>query len=196
MKIKLGDIAEIKTGVVLDRKKASKSEESKFYYSVVSLKSFNEYAIYNNHFADEFISNEQIKEDFQVKEGDILLRLREPNFAVFIDKKYENLIYSSLIVRIMLSDINFDSHFLAYFLNSKIVKKQLSQGAIVGTTIPMIKVTDVNEIKIPVINLDKQKKIVEYLKLAHKETELLKTVVVEKEKLNKQIFETLTSYGE
>ena len=157
MKIKLNDIAEIKTGLVLNRKKADMSKEQKLYYSVVSLKSFNVDAVYDNSFADEFISNEQIKEDYQVKQDDILLRLREPNFAVYIDKEYENLIYPSLMVRVKLQDSRFDPHFIAHYLNSNTVKKALS-SELSGTTIPMIKVADVNEIKIPLINLDKQKK--------------------------------------
>ena len=55
MKIKLNDIAEIKTGLVLNRKKADMSKDQKLYYSVVSLKSFNVDAVYDNTFADEFI---------------------------------------------------------------------------------------------------------------------------------------------
>lgn len=195
MKIKISDIAEVKTGLVLNRKKADMSKSSKFYYSVVSLKSFNEDAIYDDAFSDEFISNEQIKEDYQVKQGDILLRLREPNFAVYIDKEYENLIYPSLIVRVKLHDSRFDAHFLAHYLNSNTVKKALS-SELSGTTIPMIKVADVNEIEIPLLNLHKQKKIVEYLKLAHQENELLQNLIVQKQKYSKEIFETLALQGE
>lgn len=195
MKIKLNDIAEIKTGLVLNRKKADMSKDQKLYYSVVSLKSFNEDAIYDNTFADEFISNEQIKEDYQVKQGDILLRLREPNFAVYIDKEYENLIYPSLMVRVKIQDSRFDPHFIAHYLNSTIVRRALSTE-LSGTTIPMIKVADVNEIKIPLINLDKQKKIVEYLKLAHQENELLQNLIKQKQKYSKELFETLALQGE
>nr|HRM35799.1 restriction endonuclease subunit S [Aliarcobacter cryaerophilus] len=65
-----------------------------------------------------------------------------------------------------------------------------------GTTIPMINVANVNEIKIPLINLDKQKKIVEYLKLAHQENELLQNLINEKQKYSKEIFETLALQGE
>lgn len=204
MKINLSNIAEIKTGLVLNRKKADMSKEQKIYYSVVSLKSFNENAIYDNTFADEFISNEQIKEDYQVKQGDILLRLREPNFAVYIDKDYENLIYTSLMVCIKLQDSRFtketpygrfDPHFIAHYLNSTIVRRALSTE-LSGTTIPMIKVSDVAEIKIPLINLDKQKKIVEYLKLALKENELLQNLINQKQKYSKEIFETLALQGE
>lgn len=195
LEIKLNDISEIKTGLVLNRKKADMSKEQKLYYSVVSLKSFNEDAIYDNIFADEFISNEQIKEDYLVKQGDILLRLREPNFAVYIYKEYENLIYPSLMVRIKVQDSRFDPHFIAHYLNSTIVRRALSTE-LSGTTIPMIKVADVNEIKIPLINLDKQKKIVEYLKLAHQENELLQNLINEKQKYSKEIFETLALQGE
>lgn len=195
MKIKLNDIAEIKTGLVLNRKKADMSKDQKLYYSVVSLKSFNEDAVYENTFADEFISNEQIKEDYQVKQGDILLRLREPNFAVYIDKEYENLIYPSLMVRVKIQDNRFDPHFIAHYLNSTIVRRALSTE-LSGTTIPMIKVADVNEIKIPLTNLDKQKKIVEYLKLAHQENELLQNLINEKQKYSKELFETLALQGE
>ena len=125
MKIKLSEIAEIKTGLVLNRKKADMSKDNKLYYRVVSLKSFNEDAVYDNTFADEFISNEQIKEDYLVKQGDILLRLREPNFAVYIDKEYENLIYPSLMVRVKLQDSRFDPHFIAHYLNCTIVRRAL-----------------------------------------------------------------------
>jgi len=195
MKIKLSDIAEIKTGLVLNRKKADVSKPSKFYYSVVSLKSFNENAIYDNTFADEFISNEQIKEDYQVKKGDILLRLREPNFAVYIDKEHENLVYPSLIVRVKLQDSRFDPHFIAHYLNSTIVRRALSTE-LSGTTIPMINVANVNGIEIPLINIDKQKKIVEYLKLAHQENELLQNIIKQKQKYSKELFETLALQGE
>ncbi|MDN5061719.1 restriction endonuclease subunit S [Aliarcobacter butzleri] len=193
--ITLSKIANLRMGVVLNRKKADMSKEQKLYYSVVSLKSFNENAIYDNTFADEFISKEQIKEDYQVKQGDILLRLREPNFAVYIDKEYKNLIYPSLMVRVELQDSRFDANFIAHYLNSNIVKKALSTE-LSGTTIPMIKVTDVYEIKIPFINLDKQKKIVEYLKLAQQENELLQNLINQKQKYSKEIFETLALQGE
>lgn len=193
--ITLSKIANLRMGVVLNRKKADMSKEQKLYYSVVSLKSFNENAIYDNTFADEFISKEQIKEDYQVKQGDILLRLREPNFAVYIDKEYKNLIYPSLMVRVELQDSRFDANFIAHYLNSNTVKKALSTE-LSGTTIPMINVANVNEIKIPLINLDKQKKIVEYLKLAHQENELLQNLINEKQKYSKEIFETLALQGE
>ena len=188
--IKLNDIAKIKTGLVLSRKKAEAHTPSEYSYKIVSLKSFAENAIYDNSFADEFISNEQINEDYKVSLGDVLLRLREPNFAVYIDKEYDYLIYSSLMVRIRVKSGKFDPHFLAHYLNSSAVKKALAPD-VSGTAIAMISVASINNIKIPLVNLQTQNKIVKYLNLARQESEILQNLIAQKQRYHKSIFENL-----
>ena len=188
--IKISDISEIKTGLVLNRKKADKNVDEKFSYKVVSLKSFNENALFDGSFADEFISNEQISEEYKVSRGDILLRLREPNFAVYIDKEYGDLIYTSLMVRIRVKSDKFDPHFVAHYLNSSVVKKALAPD-ISGTAIAMISVASINNLKVPLINLQTQNKIVKYLNLVRQESEILQNLTAVKQKYHKSIFENL-----
>lgn len=188
--IKIGDISDIKTGLVLNRKKADKNVDEKFRYKVVSLKSFNESALFDDTFADEFISNEKISNEYKVSRGDVLLRLREPNFAVYIDKEYDDLIYSSLIVRIRVKSAKFDPHFVAHYLNSSAVKRALAPD-VSGTTIAMIGVASLNNIKIPAINLQTQNKIVKYLDLAREESKILQNLAAQKQKYHKSIFENL-----
>lgn len=188
--IKIGDISEIKTGLVLNRKKADKNIDEKFCYKVVSLKSFAENAIYDNSFADEFISNEQINDEYKVSLGDVLVRLREPNFAVYIDKEYNDLIYSSLMVRIRVKSDKFDPHFVAHYLNSSAVKRALAPD-VSGTAIAMIGVSSINNLKIPTLNLQTQSKIVKYLNLARQESEILQNLAAQKQKYHKSIFENL-----
>lgn len=188
--IKLNDIAEIKTGLVLSRKKAEAHTPSEYSYKIVSLKSFAENAIYDDAFADEFISSEQINEDYKVSRGDILLRLREPNFAVYIDKEYSDLVYTSLMVRIRVSSDKFDPHFVAHYLNSSVVKRALAPD-ISGTAIAMISVASINNLKIPLVNLQTQNKIVKYLNLARQESEILQNLAAQKQKYHKSIFENL-----
>lgn len=188
--IKLNDIAEIKTGLMLSRKKAEAHTPSEYSYKTVSLKSFAENAIYDNSFADEFISNEQISEEYKVSLGDILLRLREPNFAVYIDKEYDYLIYSSLMVRIRVKSRKFDPHFLAHYLNSSAVKKALAPD-VSGTAIAMISVASINNLKIPLVNLQTQNKIIKYLNLVRQESEILQNLAAQKQKYHKSIFENL-----
>ena len=188
--INLSKIAEIKTGLVLSRKKAEAHNPSEHSYKIVSLKSFTEDAIYDNAFADEFISSEQINEEYKVSQGDILLRLREPNFAVYIDKDYDDLIYTSLMVRIRVKSAKFDPHFVAHYLNSSAVKRALAPD-VSGTTIAMIGVASINNLKIPLVNLQTQNKIVKYLNLARQESEILQNLVAQKQRYHKSIFENL-----
>ena len=188
--INLNKIAEIKTGLVLSRKKAEVHSPYGHSYKIVSLKSFNENAIYDDAFTDEFISSEQINEDYKVSQGDILLRLREPNFAVYIDKDYSDLVYTSLMVRIRVSSDKFDSHFVAHYLNSSAVKRALAPD-ISGTAIAMISVSSINNIKIPTLNLQTQNKIVKYLNLVRQESEILRNLTAAKQKYHKSIFENL-----
>ena len=188
--INLSKIAEIKTGLVLSRKKAEAHSPSEHSYKIVSLKSFTEDAIYDDAFADEFISTEQINEEYKVSQGDILLRLREPNLAVYIDKEYSDLIFTSLMVRIRVKSAKFDPHFVAHYLNSSAVKRALAPD-VSGTTIAMIGVASINNIKIPAINLQTQNKIVKYLDLARQESEILQNLVAQKQRYHKSIFENL-----
>jgi len=188
--IKIGDISEIKTGLVLNRKRADKNVDDKFCYKVVSLKSFAENTIYDDAFADEFISNEQINKEYKVSQGDILLRLREPNFAVYIDKEYSDLVYTSLMVRIRVKSDKFNPHFVAYYLNSSAVKRALAPD-VSGTAIAMIGVASINNLKIPTLNLQTQNKIVKYLNLVRQESEILQNLRAQKQKYHKSIFENL-----
>lgn len=188
--VKLNDIAEIKTGLVLSRKKAEALSPSEHSYKIVSLKSFAENAIYDDAFTDEFISSEQINEDYKVSQGDILLRLREPNFAVYIDKEYSELVYTSLMVRIRIGSDKFDPHFVAHYLNSSAVKRALAPD-VSGTAIAMIGVASINNIKIPTLNLQTQNKIVKYLNLVRQESEILQNLTAAKQKYHKSIFENL-----
>ena len=188
--IKIGDIFDIKTGLVLNRKKADKNVDEKFRYKVVSLKSFNENALFDDTFADEFISSEKISDEYKVRLGDVLLRLREPNFAVYIDKDYDDLIYSSLMVRIRVKSDKFDPRFVAYYLNSSAVRRALAPD-VSGTTIAMIGVASINNLKIPLVNLQTQNKIVKYLNLARQESEILQNLAAQKQRYHKSIFENL-----
>ena len=188
--INLSKIAEIKTGLVLSRKKAEAHSPSEYSYKIVSLKSFTEDAIYDDAFADEFISSEQINEEYKVSQGDILLRLREPNLAVYIDKEYSDLIFTSLMVRIRIKSDKFDPHFVAHHLNSSAVKRALAPD-LSGTAIAMIGVSSINNIKIPTLNLQTQNKIVKYLNLVRQESEILQNLRAAKQKYNKSIFENL-----
>lgn len=188
MKIKMNHLTTIKTGLVLSRKKASQQSEFKKDYNVISLKSFSENGYYDHSFAEEFSANEEIREENLLQKGDILIRLREPNIAVYIDEDYTDTIVSSLaaIIRTKKSDVN--PLFLVNYLNSSYVKKQLySQGSAVS----MLNVKFIGELEIILPKKETQDKVAEIQSLSYKEIRLLNQLIEEKQKYTSKVFETI-----
>ena len=184
----MNHLTTIKTGLVLSRKKASQQSEFKKDYNVISLKSFNENGYYDHLYADDFIANEEIKKENLLQKGDILIRLREPNIAVYIDKDYKDTIISSLaaIVRIKSKKVN--PLFLVNYINSSFIKKQLYSQ---GSAVPMLNVNFLNEVDVILPSLEIQEKIAQIQALSYKEINLLNKLIEEKQKQITTIFETI-----
>lgn len=187
MSLKLNEIATISVGLLLNRKKASSKDKDKFNYKVISLKDFNDDAVYSHKFAENFIANEDLTQ-YLVQKGDILVRLREPNFAIYIDKDYPNLIYSSLVAKIRVK--NFNPLFIAHYLNSSVVKRRLLKD-ISGTSIPTINIKNLENINIPKISLQKQEYLVKCLQEFRKNNQILKNLITQNKKVQKFIIENL-----
>ena len=188
MRTKLNHLTAIKTGLVLSRKKASQQSEFKKDYNVISLKSFNENGYYDHSFVEEFVANEEIKEENLLQKGDILVRLREPNIAVYIDRDYEDTIISSLAAVIRIKSNNVNPLFLTNYLNSSLTKKQLYSQ---GTAIAMLNIKSLEEVEIILPTLEIQKKVAEIQALSFNEIKLLNQLIEEKQKYTTKIFETI-----
>ena len=184
----MNHLTTIKTGLVLSRKKASQQSEFKKDYNVISLKSFSENGYYDHSFAEKFTANEEIKEENILQKGDILIRLREPNIAVYIDEDYTDTIISSLaaIIRTKKSDVN--PQFLVNYLNSSYIKRQLySQGSAVS----MLNVKFIGELEIVLPKKETQDTVAEIQALSYKEIKLLNQLIEEKQKYTSKVFETI-----
>ena len=186
--MKLKEIAAVRTGLVLSRKKASPYDEQKKCYRQITLKSFSNSTTLQGEYFDEFISTESIDDKYISKVGDIAIRLRKPNIAAYIDEKSASLVIPSLICVIRVKESNVNSAFLAYYLNSTPVRKMLERE-IKGTTIPMIKTKDVENIEVVLPSLEVQNKTVEMMSLAAKEIELTKKLIRHKEQFSQAVLD-------
>lgn len=187
----LKDVAEIKLGLPLDRKKANYISASKIKYKLISLKVFEESTSPNLLYLDEYIATEDVEPYFLTQNNDILIRIRTPATAIYIDENSTGLVISALIASIRVHSLGMvDCEFLAYYLNSRFIQKQLSQN-IVGTTIPMVKISDIQQLELRLPSLSVQQQTVCYLKHAEHEINLLQKLTKEKIKLKNSIFETI-----
>ncbi|CAI6235651.1 hypothetical protein JS609_00722 [Bacillus subtilis] len=180
--MQLGDIANVKTGLVLSRKKAEVEYDAKATYKLLSLKNIAEDGMIENDSFEEFVSNDDLDDHYFTKEGDVLMRLSHPHTAVFIEKQYEGLLIPSYFAIIKVDKTRFLREYIAWYLNSFEVKKELERSQS-GSRIPS---TNQNVIKtLPVVwtTLSKQKALIELYKLHQKEKMLYKRLIEEKDLL-------------
>ncbi len=182
--MKLSNIAEVSSGLVLARKKSPTNEG--FTYELLTLKSFNENGYIEDEFLDDFISKEEIKEQYLTKEGDIVVRLSTPNTAVYIAKEQEGIVIPSLFVIIRNDSNSVLQQFLQIYLNSEKCKRQLAADTI-GSVLSIVKTSSFKEIDIPSYTIEEQKNIIDLNELIVNEKLLLNKLVSEKEKYHKAI---------
>ena len=185
--IKLGEISNIRTGLVTARKKAKANSPNRFEYKQISLKSFGKGIKLQKDKSDIFISAQEIAPKYFTKEGDVIVRLRAPASAVYIDRDDEGLLIHSLLVVIRVDKDKLDPKYLAYYINSKPAQRILKQD-VKGTAIPMLKTKDLEELQIILPPLQKQKELAGFLELADKEAELLQLLANEKLQFSEAVF--------
>lgn len=190
--MKLGEIAEIGTGLVLTRKKAESEKETAKIYNVITLRSINNQGYVDRTLFEIFESREELGDNYISKKGDIIIRLSEPNTAILIGEEDEGLLISSQFCLIRIKGNKFLPEYISWYLNSSYAKKEISKSMI-GSTLGIIKTSFLNELEIPKIPMEKQRIITEINLLKKIEKALMEKLIEEKNKLYeitiKKIFE-------
>ena len=190
MTARVGDFATVRTGLVVARKKARLDSLESMRYEQISLRCFGSSILLDKTQTDDFVSAEIINYKYLTQEGDVIVRLRSPSTAVYIDKEDEGLLITSLLAVIRVDDSALDSQYLAYYINSHFSQKLL-QREIKGTTIPMLKTRDLEKLQLTVPSLEEQKKVVRFLELSGREQKLLLALAKEKEQLSQAALDTI-----
>ena len=187
--LKLDDpSAIITTGLVTSRKKSK--TDAGYKYKMLTLKSFNENGYLDIQYLDEFISIENLDKKQITQEGDIVVRLSYPNTAVYITNELEGILITSLFIVIRIYNDFILPNYAQIYLNSEIVKKQLT-GDIIGSAVSVVKVSSFKELKIPIYPIEYQTKVIELNKFILKEKDLLNQLIEEKTIFHKSIIKNL-----
>ena len=179
---KLEDLAEVMVGQIMTRV-ASKDEEG------LEVRVLVPGAIEAGYIKEDSLgTNNLIKEldpKFYTKAGDLVMKLTADYDVALVKDGQEGIAISSFIC--VIRPKNTDSAFLCAVLNSDYVKNDLRSKAD-GAMRPMLKVSDIRDLEIPLIKEEDQKgigeayilsleKIQTLQKLRDTETELMKAVV-------------------
>ena len=179
--MKLEDIANVKMGLVLSRKKAEMEDEAKVAYKLLTLKNITEDGVIQDVSFDQFASNDILDNHYFTEKGDVLMRLSHPNTAVYIDEEQSGLLIPSYFAVIKINQNDFLPEYLAWYLNSEEVKNELERSH-AGSRIPSTNQNVLRNLPIARIPLSKQQILIEIWKLHLQEKNLFKQLLKEKEK--------------
>jgi restriction endonuclease S subunit len=182
--MKLSTLADIRTGLVLARKKADKLDTDVKVYKLLTLKSFDPDGFINTVYLDDFTTNQYISNEYITQEGDVLIRLSEPNTAVYIDHTLTGFIIPSLFAIIRLKEEVLNRQYLTWLLNSQHTKREM-QKSLIGSAIQVISTSFLQELHIKLIPMERQERIAEMNTLCLREKTLLTRLIKEKEMLYK-----------
>lgn len=125
---------------------------------------------------------EEISEKHLLKEGDVLLAAKgTKNFAAIFENISYPAVASTTFLIIRINDPqNILPHFLAWYLNSHYAQNRLKARA-KGTSLPSISKHDVEELEMPVPDVETQKLILKINELYQREKLLLRKLETHRE---------------
>jgi restriction endonuclease S subunit len=109
---------------------------------------------------------------------------------VYIEKEDAGLLLHSLLAVIRVESNILDAKYLAYYINAHSTQRILKQD-VKGTAIPMLKTKDLEQLKVTIPPIKKQKELIKFLEFADKERELLLHLADEKKQLSQTILDTI-----
>ncbi len=178
--VKIRDLADVRSGLVLSRKQSK--EPTDYRYSLINLRCIKPEGIIDLNESDIYEAKEPLKEEYLSQRGDIVVRLTAPYTAVLIDDTTSGMVISSNFVVIRIEDKQLLPEYLFWLLNTQKVKRKIYENA-TSNMLGAVKAKFLTDFELTVLPIDDQYKIAQLNLLAKKESQLLKELATEKEKL-------------
>lgn len=179
-RMKIGALADVRSGLVLSRKQSK--EPTDYRYSLINLRCIQPEGIIDLNESDIYEAKEPLKEEYLSQRGDIVVRLTAPYTAVLIDDTTSGMVISSNFVVIRIEDKQLLPEYLFWLLNTQKVKRKIYENT-TSNMLGAVKAKFLTDFELTVLPVEDQYKIAQLNLLAKKESQLLKELVTEKEKL-------------
>ena len=178
--MKLQSLAGVRSGLVLSRKQSK--EPTDYRYPLINLRCIQQEGNIDLHKADIYEAKELLKEQYLSRQGDIVVRLTAPYTAVLIDDTTSGMVISSNFVVIRIEDKRLLPEYLFWLLNTQKVKHKIYENT-TSNMLGAIKAKFLMDFELVLLPTEVQQKIAQLNLLAKKESQLLKELAAEKEKL-------------
>lgn len=177
--MKLGDIATVRSGLVLSRKLSR--VPTKYRYPLLNLRSIAPEGYIDNTFLDVYDAIERLAVDYLTQKNDVVIRLSAPYTSVLIDDETNGMLISSNFAVIRTDNKSISAEYLFWLLNTSKVKRQIFENTS-SNMLGAIKPKFFADFEIDLLPMEDQKKIAALNKLARRERFLLTALAREKEK--------------
>ena len=178
--MKLQDLASVRSGLVLARKQSR--EPTDYRYPLINLRCIQLEGIIDLNESDIYEAKEPLKEEYLSRHGDIVVRLTAPYTAVLIDDLTSGMVISSNFVVIRIEDKQLMPEYLFWLLNTPKVKRKIYENT-TSNMLGAVKAKFLMDFELTLLPAESQQKIAQLNLLAKKESQLLKELAEEKEKL-------------
>lgn len=177
--MKLGDVATVRSGLVLSRKQAREPSQNR--YPLLNLRSINPGGYVDLDAADIYHAVEALSTEYLSCKGDVIIRLSIPYTAVLIDESTSGMVISSNFVIVRADCKRILPEYLFWLLNTQQVKRQIFENTS-SNMLGAIKPRYFTQFEVSSISLANQRKIAILHQMARKEYHLLNQLAKDKEK--------------
>ena len=176
--MKLGEIASVRSGLVLSRKLARENPVQR--YRLLNLRSITPEGYIDMNETDVFDAKETLPGEYLSQVGDIVIRLSAPYTAVLIDEESEGMVVSSNFVIVRTDPQELLPEFLYWLLNTSEVKHRMFENSS-SNMLGAVKPKFFADYEITPLPIPEQQKIAAINALAKTESKLLRQLANAKE---------------
>lgn len=172
---KLEDYAVVDVGQILPRVTDDSAVDGEKTL-VLSPKAIVDGIIVKDDFKETYVIKPIGKEKY-TKEGDVVIKLSSPYDAAYIEKEYADLLIPSFIAVVRVGNSKkVDARYLVALFNSRFIRDQL-QNLQVGAARPMIRISELRAIDIPVLDIEDMQRIGEEYALSCEKRSILAEMI-------------------
>ena len=182
--MKLGEIASVRSGLVLSRKLARENPVQR--YRLLNLRSITPEGYIDLKEADVFDAKETLPREYLSQVGDIVIRLSAPYTAVLIDEESEGMVVSSNFVIVRTDPQVLLPDYLYWLLNTSEVKHRMFENSS-SNMLGAVKPKFFADYEITPLPIPEQQKIAAINALAKAESKLLRQLANAKEQYYESI---------
>lgn len=169
MQVKLGQIADIRTGYTIREGLGNSIPGDKFLVQMSDLETLNQGVV-----GKVKTTNMKVRSpDWMIQERDLLMKARGTNFTpVIVQKAFHGAVFAHPLLRIRIDREFAVPEFIAWFLSRPNIQAQL-QRLTAGTSLQMLKLENLKGLELYLPSLDRQQKVQELVQLMNQEQKLL-----------------------